>query len=173
MTHSQMPSAGAGSQTAARLPKARPGPLLYWQPLAGAVVFMLAVVIGATVAVTRSRAAAAPSVQESAYAILPPAPIESRPALLEMSLAKADCKACLEPLAIASAAKPNSPRGAAAAGIAKARRQELPIGPGKEAFGTAVQFERNLPEALDLARRERKLVFVLHVSGNFEEQEFT
>src|SRR5262245_51797068 len=172
MTHSQMPSASAGSQSAARLPQAPPGPLFYWQPLAGAVLFVLAVVIGATVAVTRSRAAAAPSGEESTYAILPPAPIEARPTPLGVILAKAACKECIEPLTIASAAKPNSPR-AAAAGIAKPRRQEPLIGPDKETFGTAVQFERNLAEAMDLAKRARKLVFVLHVSGNFEDQEFT
>ena len=44
---------------------------------------------------------------------------------------------------------------------------------GRETFGTAVAFARNPLLALDSAARERKLAFVLHVSGNFEEARFT
>jgi hypothetical protein len=44
---------------------------------------------------------------------------------------------------------------------------------GRETFGTAVAFARNPVEALRSASRERKLGFVLHVSGNFEEARFT
>ena len=44
---------------------------------------------------------------------------------------------------------------------------------GRETFGTAVAFARNPREALHSAARERKLAFVLHVSGNFEEARFT
>ena len=43
----------------------------------------------------------------------------------------------------------------------------------KEMFGTAIQFERNPTEAAKVATKEGKLLFLLHVSGNFEECDFT
>ena len=46
-------------------------------------------------------------------------------------------------------------------------------GEERETFGTAVAFARNPLEAARLARAERKLTFILHVSGNFEEARFT
>jgi hypothetical protein len=61
--------------------------------------------------------------------------------------------------------------------------QELPGAPlcaatngclaGKGALGTAVDFARNPTEACRSAVKERKLVLLLHVSGNFEEARFT
>jgi hypothetical protein len=38
---------------------------------------------------------------------------------------------------------------------------------------TAITWERTIQAAADKARREGKLVFVIHVSGDFEQQEFT
>src|SRR5262249_35693238 len=46
-------------------------------------------------------------------------------------------------------------------------------GTGREAFGTAVEFVRNVPEASRAADKQHKLMFVLHVSGNFEDTGFT
>jgi hypothetical protein len=43
----------------------------------------------------------------------------------------------------------------------------------RETFGTRVAFARNPTEAARTATAERKLTFVLHVSGNFEEARFT
>jgi hypothetical protein len=40
-------------------------------------------------------------------------------------------------------------------------------------FGTSVQFEKSPSKAAQKALAEEKLVVVLHVSGNFEESEFT
>jgi hypothetical protein len=49
-----------------------------------------------------------------------------------------------------------------------------PVAPAhRETFGTAVSFARNPTEAFQAATDERKLAFVLHVSGNFEEARFT
>ena len=39
--------------------------------------------------------------------------------------------------------------------------------------GTSVEFRDKIKEAADLAKQEQKLVFVLHVSGNFEDPRFT
>ncbi len=40
-------------------------------------------------------------------------------------------------------------------------------------FGTAVTFARNPAEAVNVAKRDKKLTFFLHVSGNFEDAGFT
>ena len=40
-------------------------------------------------------------------------------------------------------------------------------------FGTKVDFVDTPKEAATLARKQEKLVFVLHVSGNFEDPRFT
>jgi hypothetical protein len=52
---------------------------------------------------------------------------------------------------------------------------ERPAGarPDRETFGTTVEFARNPLEAARAAGAERKLTFILHVSGNFEEARFT
>jgi hypothetical protein len=40
-------------------------------------------------------------------------------------------------------------------------------------FGTSVEFVDSPSEAATQAKKEQKLVFVLHVSGNFEDPRFT
>jgi hypothetical protein len=40
-------------------------------------------------------------------------------------------------------------------------------------FGTTVDFVSTPSEAAKLAKKQEKLVFVLHVSGNFEDPRFT
>ena len=40
-------------------------------------------------------------------------------------------------------------------------------------YGTSVHFEKTPSDAAAKARKEEKLVFVLHVSGDFENPEFT
>jgi hypothetical protein len=40
-------------------------------------------------------------------------------------------------------------------------------------FGTSVQFEKNKDEAARKALKEEKLVCVLHISGYFEDPDFT
>jgi hypothetical protein len=45
--------------------------------------------------------------------------------------------------------------------------------PAGQTYGTRVTFLPSPEEAMRVAQRERKLVFVLHVSGNFEESCFT
>jgi hypothetical protein len=39
--------------------------------------------------------------------------------------------------------------------------------------GTAVNFVATPAEAADKAQKEKKLTFLLHISGNFEDSEFT
>ncbi len=40
-------------------------------------------------------------------------------------------------------------------------------------YGTSVHFEKTPSDAAKKALKDEKLVFLLHVSGNFEESEFT
>ena len=40
-------------------------------------------------------------------------------------------------------------------------------------YGTSVNFYKTPSEAATKAKKEQKLVFVLHVSGNFENPDFT
>ena len=40
-------------------------------------------------------------------------------------------------------------------------------------FGTQLTFARNPADAAKLAKRDKKLAFFLHVSGNFEDSGFT
>lgn len=51
--------------------------------------------------------------------------------------------------------------------------EDAPAKEVTETFGTAVTFSRNLVLAKEAAKKERKLLFVLHVSGNFEDSGFT
>lgn len=48
-----------------------------------------------------------------------------------------------------------------------------PKQPAGETYGTQVLFHNNRETAADLARREHKLLFVMHISGNFEDSCFT
>jgi hypothetical protein len=47
------------------------------------------------------------------------------------------------------------------------------IGRGEGSCGTSVDFVDTPKEAAALAKKEQKLVFVLHVSGHFEDPRFT
>ena len=53
------------------------------------------------------------------------------------------------------------------------RPQPTPKQPPGETYGTQVLFLNNREIAADTARREHKLLFVMHISGNFEESCFT
>ena len=69
--------------------------------------------------------------------------------------------------------------GLAIAGGAGADAKDAlaPSSPIQEAscgsYGTSVEFVRSPSEAARLAKKEQKLVFVLHVSGHFEDPTFT
>jgi hypothetical protein len=44
---------------------------------------------------------------------------------------------------------------------------------GGDTYGTAIHWVRTAAEAKKLARAEDKLIFVVHLSGNFTRDEFT
>lgn len=51
--------------------------------------------------------------------------------------------------------------------------QEGPANAGVNTYGTAIKFNGNPLQAADEAGRDKRLVFVLHISGNFEDDRFT
>lgn len=162
-----------------------PPPLIYWKPLTGAVLFMLVLVLSATAAVTRGKStrAALTSTPEDPYAFLPPEPLilkPARPAEPEPIVVKSAFKPASPDSVVGSCAKPDPLFGAiepAAPVVVVPEAIKNGFAPEtvtpKETFGTAVRFERNLLEAVQVAKHHRKLLFLLHVSGNFEDQEFT
>jgi hypothetical protein len=48
-----------------------------------------------------------------------------------------------------------------------------PVQAGEGCYGTAIEFVDSPKEAAALAKKQEKLVLVLHVSGHFENPEFT
>jgi hypothetical protein len=63
------------------------------------------------------------------------------------------------------------------AGLAFAGKPASPSAPAEGAtcgsYGTTVEFVDSPTKAAEIAKKEGKLVFVLHVSGNFEDPRFT
>jgi len=57
--------------------------------------------------------------------------------------------------------------------VALAAAAAVPAARADGCFGTAVEFADAPKEAAALARKQEKLVFVLHVSGHFEDPRFT
>jgi hypothetical protein len=91
-------------------------------------------------------------------------PVVCRPAVLELRIPQAD------PLPAQD--KDSAPRPPAANNEDKP--DPVCERPGdRETFGTAVVFVRNPAEAARRAGAEHKLTFLLHVSGNFEDNRFT
>jgi hypothetical protein len=56
---------------------------------------------------------------------------------------------------------------------AQAQPAEKESGSGCAGHGTTVDFYKTPQKAADIAKRLEKLVFVLHVSGSFEDPRFT
>jgi hypothetical protein len=84
--------------------------------------------------------------------------------------------------AAALAGKPTAgPATAATSDDPVAKRSSLPASEqpldetprAAETYGTKVAFVSNPPDAAQQALKERKLLFVLHLSGNFEDEKFT
>jgi hypothetical protein len=64
------------------------------------------------------------------------------------------------------------------AGLAFAGKPASPSAPPTEgatcgSYGTTIEFVESPAKAAEMAKKEGKLVFVLHVSGNFEDPRFT
>ena len=139
-------------------------PRIYWAPIlaaAGAALLMVgAALAGAALQPPRQFPAPVPAVDPPGAAIVPavevavnlPAPAPAAPTSAPESPAEEEA--------------PPPPVAPAAPAQAEPR-------PTGQTYGTSVTFLASPEEAMRVAQREHKLVFVLHVSGNFEESCFT
>ncbi len=139
-----------------------------WRPVAAAAVtaLLLVVAVFALIPHRRHAAAAAP----------PPAVVQSAKPAAEP--AREEVAAAPEPPKPA----PESPK-AAPAPAAPVKTQPVVHVPEPEVFkaqapvcqqyGTKVDFYDSPADAARMAQKEQKLLFVLHVAGNFEEPGFT
>jgi hypothetical protein len=132
----------------------------------GAWLFILATLAAFSVHAERPRpepaaVVALPVVIAPAAAVALPEDIdEDRPAAAVVALERRPARGLPEPGPLAPLPKEDL---AAAA----------PARPGCDRLGTGIDFVRNPPDAFRQARQEGKLVFMVHLSGNFEDTEFT
>ena len=150
-----------GSPLPATVPAAGP-PLLYWRPVAVAGVLTLSVVVTLTVAVRSSGRPAETRKVLAPAASLSPAPVAARPEPKP-----------LPPLPPVEDPVPPAPVPVALPPAAADVAEPAPACAPRDTYGTRVEFVNNLTEAAREARRQGKLKFVLHVSGNFEDARFT
>ena len=138
-------------------------PRIYWVPIvaaAGAALVLVGVALaGAALHFPEPSPAPAPVAEPATAAIVPGAEV----AVNLPAPAPAPSRAPELPAGEDAPAQPAPP-------AAPAPDEPRPSG---QTYGTRVTFLASPEEAMRVARRERKLVFVLHVSGNFEESCFT
>src|SRR5262245_50757513 len=153
---------------------ARRQSLVYWPPVFAAGVFAVLLVVGAVAwasthpgARKPAPAPAAPTPEEVA-APQPAAPAEPARAAARPK-AEPEAFASAPPRARRVAVKPPAPPPPAAPQPKPAA--EAPA--SGEKYGTAVTLLANPAEASRRADKEGKLLLVLHVSGNFEDECFT
>jgi hypothetical protein len=155
-------------------------PLILWGPCAagGAAVLVAMLLI---IAIRMSSPAPEAPARDAGPVVLPPVLAAARPD----APAKPDVPAKPDAARKADAEQPAPRKPAPAvpdgpvnlAGIVLALDEGALPGAGckvpRDNFGTTVQFARNPGEANHMAAEARKLTFMLHVSGNFEEARFT
>jgi hypothetical protein len=149
----------------------RPGgrqAVLYWPAVLAAGAFA-ALLVGGVIAGLASQRASARAMPVAAAA----PEVRSAP---EATVAALPALPLAAPVAVAPATPaPPRPRAEAAETEALARRAEArSVRPASgERYGTAVTFLCDPADAAAEARRQGKLLFVLHLSGNFEDSQFT
>ena len=131
-----------------------------------------AVVFLAGVLTTAWFASRAPSALKDRPAPVALAPVQEAPPPVQAPVDGPPVALPPEPLKIAAKElearpKPSEPKPAEPEPLSSATP------PACETFGTQVQFVGNPADAARLARQENKLMFVLHLSGNFEDDKFT
>jgi hypothetical protein len=182
--------ARAPNRIAARFPCPPPlpgsrRPLICWPVVAGAAVgsLLLVAALFALLPHRRPTALAVPTVEvDSALLAAASAPVEAPPAP-EPQVAAESVRVEAPPAPKQPVTAPPAPEQQASAPppsppeVADSSVLKLAAAQGKgttcQQYGTAVSFYDSPAEARAKAREEDKLVFVLHVAGNFEEPGFT
>jgi hypothetical protein len=171
---------------ARRAPAVAPRPsLIHWPAVGAAVGVALALVAFVVVWVaTHPGKAHKPAAPEQLVAAAPEEPVPfqaTRPALAtnaEVEVAQEVLLGPIDPAVLEAPSRPPAkvadPLPAPASSLpAPAPEKATPARAAGETYGTSVLFLNNPTEAAEQARREKKLLFVLHVSGNFEDSCFT
>ena len=163
MSASSNPPAPAGKPAPVPLVRAR---LPRWASLliGGSAVWLVALFIVAVVAVVAETNEQRRNIEvAAARKILPavPAPRDIAP---DMPVAAANL-----PVAPKAVALDFIDQGKAAPKDANADQVALPC----EKLGTRIVFHKNPVEAFKLAKQENKLVYMMHLSGHFEDVAFT
>jgi hypothetical protein len=101
-----------------------------------------------------------------------PMPVRERPVVL---LDDAPPPLVVKPEPEAKPAPPTPAKPAAIVAVPKRPRPDvdLKVYANCEVIGTDVLFVKDPPEAYRRAKAERKLVYIMHLSGDFEDKEFT
>jgi hypothetical protein len=161
-------------------PPVRREPLLYWRPVAaagGASLFLIAA-LAVWLAVASPPRSLADAPEPVALASPQTTPEASKPEELPQPPTR-DLPP-EQPAPVREKPKAETPAAPAAPAPAEvkapAAARPAPPEPGKSPtalLGTTVEFVDNPAAAARAAAREDKLLYVLHVSGNFEDPQFT
>jgi hypothetical protein len=160
-------------------------PLIAWRPVAAAAV-LCAILLGGLILVMRGTPSAsnpaAPA--EVALAVVPPG--DTTPADIPAAPVKVEpappAPVAPPPAPPVDSPVPASPPDAVPAAAAPAPAADPVVqGPAEAAaacpvdrrYGTRIDFEDSPAEAAEKALKDKKLLFVLHVAGNFEKDRFT
>ncbi len=142
-------------------PRGRPQPLLYWPAVLAASVLALLLSAGLVVAVALT------TPQPAEASDLVPSPVEPPTRIVPP-----------QPAAVVTRPAPQPPPRQ----VVRVTRTDLPpkpppvpeaTRPPTSLLGTRVEFVDSPAAAARTAAREEKLLYVLHVSGNFEDPGFT
>lgn len=166
------------ARSARPVPVRKKPPVMLWSAFAAGGGAVLVAMI-CLIAIRMSSAAPEPQQADAGPVVLPQVlivaqpnvPVKRDPPPQVEAAPKLDKPARPEP----PPAAPDGPVNLA--GIGPPPEHNMALGAvckvGRQNFGTSVAFARNPVEANRQADEERKLTFVLHVSGNFEEARFT
>jgi hypothetical protein len=167
------PAVQPSASRAKPIPVRKKPPMLLWSTCAagGAIVLVAMIVI---IAMRMSDALPDPQQADAGPVVLPQVAVADR-VVRPQPPAKADVlPPANKPAVPAPPAEPDEgPVNLAGIGAPEAAPPGAACDAGRQRFGTSVAFARNPQEANRQAVDEHKLVFILHVSGNFEEARFT
>jgi hypothetical protein len=144
-----------------------------WIPLIALGLLVLVPAVSLTLLVTTRRPLAQPA--PMAQAVIPEQMVVVPAALRDR---EGNAKPAAKPVANAAMLPPVAAPVDECLECAQQAAKDQPaegrqLRPDREGFETAVDFVRNPQEAARLAKAEEKLLFILHLSGNFEDPGFT
>jgi hypothetical protein len=142
-------------------------PIVYWPIVALGGAITLACVVGVSAWVLAASAADDAAEPETPALVSAPAPqLETPPEPVAVS------RPAPAPAAMPAAPEPAAPAPALLTETPSLLDSEASCG-APQSYGTSVTFLGTPAEAARQAQRDHKLLFILHVAGNFEDSRFT